>query len=184
MGCWDQDSYLHAWNFASLAHQGQVLHTSDLPYINHIGLVAMEVLAAITLDQERLIDQPDLLVQCALLHDTIEDTAVDYQQLKDHFGENVADGVLALTKNEQLATKALQMQDSLDRILQQPKVVWMVKLADRITNLQPPPPHWDLDKKIYYADEARLILQTLGSANLQLKQRLARKIEQYQVHLL
>ncbi len=183
MGCWNQDSYLKAWNFASLAHQGQVLHTSDLPYINHIGLVTMEVLSAIPLDKEPLIDQPDMMVQCALLHDTLEDTAVDYQEIKEHFGQGVADGVLALTKNAQLETKALQMQDSLARILQQPKVVWMVKLADRITNLQPPPPHWDLEKKLYYADEAGLIMQTLGSANPQLKQRLAHKIEQYQVHL-
>ncbi len=184
MGCWNQDGYLKAWNFASKAHLRQVLHTSDLPYINHIGLVTMEALAAITLDQQLLIQQPDLFVQCALLHDTIEDTSVDYQQLKEHFGVAVADGVLALTKNEELPSKALQMQDSLERILVQPKEVWMVKLADRITNLQPPPKHWDLEKKIYYADEALLIMQTLGKANLQLQQRLADKIEQYQEYLI
>ena len=183
MVCWNQDDYLKAWNFASIAHQGQVLHTAELPYINHIGLVAMEGLAAIALDKQCEIQQPDLLVQCALLHDTIEDTAVDYQQLKDHFGVAVADGVLALTKNEMLPSKALQMQDSLDRILAQPNEVWMVKLADRITNLQPPPKHWDLEKKAYYADEARLIMKVLGGANSRLQQRLADKIEQYQQHL-
>jgi len=75
------------------------------------------------------------------------------------------------------------MQDSLVRILLQTKEVWMVKLADRITNLQPPPPHWDLPKKIKHSDEAIDILQQLGPANKQLAKRLALKIEQYQLLL-
>jgi len=58
----------------------------------------------------------------------------------------VAIAVSSLSKNENLP-REMQMQDSLDRILQLPKEVWAVKLADRITNLQPPPAYWDAEKK-------------------------------------
>jgi (p)ppGpp synthase/HD superfamily hydrolase len=39
------------------------------------------------------------------------------------------------------------MLDSLNRTKQLQKEVWAVKLADRITNLQTPPTHWDTVKK-------------------------------------
>ena len=57
--------------------------------------------------------------------------------------------------------------------------VWAVKLADRITNLQPPPPHWDNDRKISYRQEAGLILHELKEGNEFLVKRLVEKIEEY-----
>ena len=72
MNIWNQEKYIKAWNFASIVHNGQTLPGTDLPYINHIGNVAMEAMAAIANDTR--INNPDLLVQCALLHDVIEDT--------------------------------------------------------------------------------------------------------------
>ena len=53
-------------------------------------------------------------------------------------------------------------------------------MADRITNLQPPPHYWTKEKINNYREEAQLILDTLGSANEYLAQRLADKIENYQ----
>ena len=67
---WNQDKYIKSWNFASVAHNGQVVPGTDIPYVNHIGLVAMEAMSAITYDSN--IEEPDLLIQCALLHDVIE----------------------------------------------------------------------------------------------------------------
>jgi guanosine-3',5'-bis(diphosphate) 3'-pyrophosphohydrolase len=42
MNIWDQDAYLKAWNFASAIHMGQTIPGSEIPYINHLGLVCME----------------------------------------------------------------------------------------------------------------------------------------------
>lgn len=42
MSTWDQDTYQKAWNLASTLHHGQTLPGSDKPYLNHLGLVAME----------------------------------------------------------------------------------------------------------------------------------------------
>lgn len=180
MKIWDQDQYQKAWNFASNVHNGQKLPRSDIPYINHLGLVAMEATATVV--HENIVN-PNILVLCALLHDTIEDTSTTYDDIKYNFGIEIADGVLSLTKNEKLHSKYEQMKDSINRIKLQPREVWMVKLCDRITNLQPPPIHWDKVKIAAYQSEARLILEHLGEASPFLSKRLVAKISNYEQFL-
>ncbi|MCP4110979.1 MAG: bifunctional (p)ppGpp synthetase/guanosine-3',5'-bis(diphosphate) 3'-pyrophosphohydrolase [Desulfobacteraceae bacterium] len=177
MKLWSQDLYLKAWNFASNAHKGQKLPGSDIPYINHIGSVAMEVMSAIV--QSGSVGNPDLAVQCALLHDTVEDTETTYEQIKTEFGKAVADGVKALSKDSNISGKSEQMRDSLSRIKKQPEEIWMVKLADRITNLQKPPYYWTKNKTEQYCDEAVEIHRVLASANDFLSSRLLSKIDVY-----
>ena len=71
------------------------------------------------------------------------------------------------------------MTDSLRRILLQPREVWMVKLADRINNLQPPPSHWKDPKIAAYRAEAIQIVEALGPASPYLEGRLRAKIAAY-----
>jgi (p)ppGpp synthase/HD superfamily hydrolase len=172
---WNQDSYIKACRFATQAHLGQLIPSSDLPYLLHLNLVSMEILAALGAEAGH---DGDLAVQCALLHDTIEDTDTNYAQIESMFGTKVADGVAALSKNPQLE-KSQQLLDSLHRIESQPREIWMVKLADRITNLQPPPIHWDTTKIRRYREEAIEIHTHLQSASPFLASRLAQKIEHY-----
>lgn len=174
---WSPDLYLTAWNYAAVMHGEQKVPGTELPYLTHVGAVAMEVMTALA--QGVHVDNPDLAVQCALLHDVIEDTPASYGDVTDRFGVAVAQGVLALTKDTTLPSKAAQMADSLARIRQQPHEVWMVKLADRITNLQPPPAHWDPAKIAAYRVEAGTILDALGSADEWLAARLRGKIAAY-----
>ncbi|MCB9421883.1 MAG: bifunctional (p)ppGpp synthetase/guanosine-3',5'-bis(diphosphate) 3'-pyrophosphohydrolase [Ardenticatenaceae bacterium] len=172
---WSQESYTKTYRFAAKAHDEQLFPGTELPYIMHLSFVSMEVLAALAHEPER---DGDLAVQCALLHDVIEDTAVGYEDVKAGFGTAVADGVLALTKNPDLP-KDQQMADSLHRIRQQPSEIWLVKLADRITNLAEPPHYWDREKKVRYQAEARQIHAALHEASPYLSQRLLAKIEAY-----
>ena len=65
----------------------------------------------------------------------------------------------------------------------QPKEIWMVKLSDSITNLQPPPKHWYKEKIKYYRNEAKLILKELGEANQYLADRLKSKIDNYKQYI-
>ena len=181
MKYWDPEIYLKAWNFASVAHQRQLMPGSKVPYLNHIGSVAMEGMRAICEVDD--IDHPDLLIQCCLLHDVIEDAGVSYETLTQEFDVSVADGVLALTKNKKLPSKQAQMEDSLSRIMEQPMEIWMVKMCDRISNLQLPPSHWNKEKISSYCQEAILILDKLGKANQYLAQRLKNKITDYQRYL-
>ncbi len=174
---WNQELYIKACRFAAQAHQGQLVPGSDLPYLMHLNLVSMEILAVLSTEAGH---DGDLAVQCALLHDTIEDTTTTYAQIADIFGISVADGVAALSKNP-VIEKSLQLADSLRRIEQQPIEIWMVKLADRITNLQPPPIHWTVEKIGRYREEAIEIHIHLQSASPFLAARLALKIQNYQV---
>jgi (p)ppGpp synthase/HD superfamily hydrolase len=172
---WSREKYIAALRFAALAHGDQKLPDGDIPYLFHLGLVSMEVIAA--LEHEQGMDG-DLAVSCAILHDTIEDAAVSHDELRDEFGHAVADGVMALTKNKALGKKDA-MADSIRRIKLQPQEVWMVKLADRITNLQPPPKKWGRDRIIEYHAEALLIYESLKSGSSFLADRLKMKIDEY-----
>ena len=138
-----QDHYIKAYRFAALAHNGQKVPDTDIPYLMHLSLVSMEVVASFAAEPGC---DCGLAVPCALLHDVIEDTATTYEQVLETFGQQVADGDMALIKDEKLPTKQEQMADSLRRISEQPPEVCMVKLADRINNLQPHS-YWTLEKK-------------------------------------
>lgn len=175
---WSPDRYLQAARFAARAHNAQKVPGSELPYLLHVTSVAAEVMAALA---REAVAQPDLAVVCALLHDTIEDCGVHAEALADEFGPEVAAGVLALSKDPGLP-KDQAMADSLRRIQQQPREVWMVKLADRITNLEPPPSHWQPAKIAAYRVEALAIADALGAASPLLLARLRARIATYPHH--
>ena len=170
-----QQAWLAAWTFAAHAHRTQKYPGTDLPYLVHIGAVSMEILVA---HQQLPFARPVLAVQCALLHDTLEDTPTREEEISSRFGVEVAAGVRALSKDASL-TKSAAMADSLERIRAQPVEVWAVKLADRISNLGPPPGHWNAERIARYATEAQMILETLGEAHEPLARRLAERIAQY-----
>jgi len=176
---WLQENYIKACTFAAKAHNGQSVPGTDLPYLVHLSLVSMEVIAAIGADEGY---DSDLAMQCAWLHDTIEDPGKTYEEISESFGNRVADGVQALTKNNSLP-KTDRMADSLNRIKKQPREIWIVKMADRITNLQPPPIHWSNEKIIKYREEALLIHEELKAANEALATRLLSKAEEYKEYI-
>jgi (p)ppGpp synthase/HD superfamily hydrolase len=154
-----------------------------LPYLSHIALVATEVIIALDAEPVWSAFEQNLAVQAALLHDVIEDTPTTPEQVAAAFGEPVRDAVLALTKDDCLPTKQAQMADSLLRIRHQPTAVWLVKMADRITNLMPPPYYWTDEKIAAYQDEARQIRDALGDASPYLAARLDERIMAYGPHL-
>lgn len=172
-----QDIYQKTIKFAAQKHtdKNQTIPETNLPYVVHLSNVAMEILIAAE-KTERF--DGKFAVQIALLHDILEDTDVTFKELENKFGNSIAQAVLALTKNDNLE-KDEKMTDSLQRIKNLQKEVWAVKLADRITNLQPPPSHWSKEKVRRYKLEAEIILQELQGGNEYLENRLKTKILEY-----
>ena len=162
--------------YAGEKHCDQLVPGTSANYLLHIANVTMEVIMA---HREEDNFDLDLAMQVAILHDTIEDTDATYDDLSDKFGSRVADGVLALTKDSTLPSKSAKMADSLQRIEAQPIEIAIVKLCDRITNLQKPPSHWPKEKVSSYLTEARLIAATLSGYNHYLNVRIRRKMEEY-----
>ena len=67
--------------FAVKAHAGTERRGKGFPYIVH-PMEAMEIVATMTPDQE--------LLAAAALHDTVEDTDVTLEEIRENFGERVA----------------------------------------------------------------------------------------------
>jgi guanosine-3',5'-bis(diphosphate) 3'-pyrophosphohydrolase len=125
------DDVCRAYELAVSAHQGQ-FRLSGEPYVCHPVSVAM-ILADIHMDAKG--------IMAAMLHDVIEDTAISKEQLKDEFGEEVAelvDGVSKLTQLEPKSRAEAQAQNMRKMVLAMVKDlrVIMVKLADRLHNMR------------------------------------------------
>lgn len=167
-----------AITFSAKAH-GTQMTPMGFPYLHHLMTVATHVMVGTRNDGFSIEDQENAII-AALLHDTIEDTAIEYTDVREAFGDGIANAVSALTKNKLVGEKQAQMEDSLSRIKAQPKWVWCVKMADRITNLTGVPAHWDEAKKQKYLREARVLWSALHEASKDLSERLLRKIERYE----
>ena len=170
-----QSAYQKALLFAGEKHRDQKMPASEASYLVHLSNVAMEVILA-----GQYTDDFDLkfTVQVALLHDVLEDTATGFVEVQEKFSPEIADAVLALTKNEDLPSED-QIPDSLRRIKILRKEVWAVKLADRISNMQRPPSTWSLEKRKKYREVAGLILNELKGGNAYLEARLEKLILTY-----
>lgn len=172
-----QSLYQNAVKFAGEKHYNHKMPDIKANYLVHLSNVAMEVLIASYHSKNFDINYA---VQVALLHDTLENTDTNYAELEDEFGTAIAQGVLALTKDEYLPIEE-QMPDSIARIKILPNEIWAVKLADRITNMQTPPNHWHKDRKVKYQEQADFIYKELKNGNAYLAKRLKEKIQNYEL---
>jgi guanosine-3',5'-bis(diphosphate) 3'-pyrophosphohydrolase len=115
-----------AVSFAALRHHGQFRKDGQTPYFAHPVRVALVVRHVFeSSDQTALV--------AALLHDLIEDTTTDYDDLIEQFGKDAADAVAALTKDARLPEG--EREQAYDRQLSQAS--WqarLVKLADVYDN--------------------------------------------------
>jgi (p)ppGpp synthase/HD superfamily hydrolase len=181
---WSIDDLQDVWHLATRVHDGQKYggrnDGEQIEYLNHIGGVVFEVLTALMIENDL---DGHLALHCALLHDTIEDTTLTYENILNKYGLEVANGVLALTKDPTIEGKRAKMEDSLQRIKVQPKEVWAVKMADRIVNLYAAPYYWNDEKKREYVEEAQLIYNELHPASKYLADRLSRKIRDYELFI-
>lgn len=116
----------HAKKFAIEKHRGQKRRDGKTPYWKHLQQV-VNVLEKYGIKDEKII--------CAgWLHDTIEDTEVDYDDIKEQFGSKVANIVVAVTKDTRLADNQKETQ-YLKQLRKAPVEAQIVKIADITANL-------------------------------------------------
>lgn len=168
------DLFHKALRLAAWAHYGQVTKFGD-PYITHPTAASYELLAAQAAGEDFDID---LAVVTALLHDVVEKSDVTIKSIRKDFGQAVAEGVAAMTKNESLP-KEEQLRDSILRILDQPREIAMAKMADRISSMLPVALEWNADKIATILGNAEMIHRMLGEASPFLAKRLEKKIRLY-----
>ena len=124
-----------AYAYAYEKHDG-VRRKDGTPYITHCIEVAILLVE---------MDRSDAAIAAGLLHDTIEDTDVTNRDVAQHFGEEVAGIVEAVTNIEPYLPDDCELQkDEIDRlsderlikmIVQNCPEALFVKVADRLHNL-------------------------------------------------
>jgi myo-inositol-1(or 4)-monophosphatase len=128
----DTDLLDRAILFAVKAHHNTERRGKGFPYIVH-PMEAVEIVATITPDQE--------LLAAAALHDTIEDTDVTVEQLRDEFGDRIAQLVHA--ESDQF-TEGVSEEDSwhdrkqaaIDRLRDASHDAKIVAMGDKLSNMR------------------------------------------------
>jgi guanosine-3',5'-bis(diphosphate) 3'-pyrophosphohydrolase len=118
---------LEAFSFAARAHQGQVRKDGRTPYFAHVARVCLVLRHVFGVEDREVL-------QAAVLHDVIEDTTTDYDDLVERFGPDVAGWAAALSKDKRLpeAEREAAYAAGLGR---GPWQVKICKLADVFDNL-------------------------------------------------
>ena len=127
----DIEKLKKAYVYSKNAHEGQ-LRKSGEPFFIHPLAVSL-IVAELEVDS-------DTIVAC-LLHDTIEDTDVDFENIEEEFGHSVAqlvDGVTKLTKMHYETKKEIQVENLRKMFLAMAKDirVILIKLVDRLHNMR------------------------------------------------
>lgn len=159
---------LRATQFAAHKHRDQRRKdTNASPYINH------PIALASTLQHEGQVEDVTIIA-AALLHDTIEDTETDYEELRGRFGARVAQIVVEVTDTKWLQKKS-RKRLQISKTAKASNGAKLVKLADKICNLRDiianPPGDWSVERKREYFDWAKEVVDRLRGTSPKLERR-------------
>jgi guanosine-3',5'-bis(diphosphate) 3'-pyrophosphohydrolase len=132
-----------AASFATRSHRHQLRKDGVTPYAAHPFRVCLVVRHVFGIDDPRVLT-------AALLHDVIEDTTIDFDDVAERFGGEIAGWVAALTKDMRLPES--EREEMYVRVLRSaPWPVAVCKLADIYDNLN--------DSRILNPDQRARTLQ-------------------------
>jgi len=127
----DRDLLQRAFRFAATKHEGQQRRSGE-DFIHH-PWGAAKICAELRLDEQT--------IAAALLHDVVEDTDTDIQEVRAEFGEEIAqlvEGVTKLTRIQFQSREQAEAENYRKMIvaMAQDVRVILIKLADRLHNMR------------------------------------------------
>jgi guanosine-3',5'-bis(diphosphate) 3'-pyrophosphohydrolase len=127
----DRELLSRAFAYAAAAHEGQKRRSGE-PFVHHPWATA-KVCAELRLDEQA--------IAAALLHDVVEDTEVDLDELRAEFGAEIAtlvEGVTKLTRTSFQSREQAEAENYRKMIvaMAQDVRVILIKLADRLHNMR------------------------------------------------
>ena len=157
---------LKAIRFAAEKHTDQRRKDSkSSPYINHPIQVA-EMLW--TVGEVR----NETLLVASILHDTVEDTGTQPDEIRAEFGEEVIALVLEVTDDKSLP-KQVRKQLQVESASHKTRNAKLLKLADKICNvhdiLTSPPDDWSLERRQEYLLWTERVVAGLRGVNNRLE---------------
>ncbi|QIE56102.1 bifunctional (p)ppGpp synthetase/guanosine-3',5'-bis(diphosphate) 3'-pyrophosphohydrolase [Pikeienuella piscinae] len=131
----DNENLIAVRDYARKIHNGQLRKGGD-PYFHHV--VEVEELCRELFDGNQLGLQGDderfNVLATALLHDSIEDTAADYEDIEHVSNRQVADWVKLLSEDKR-KPKIIRRREYLEVLGASCSVVQAIKLADIYSNV-------------------------------------------------
>lgn len=146
----ERDLIKLAADFATLKHKGQIRKFGKMPYISHPSTVA-DLVTKYSGSAE--------MIAAAWLYDTLEDTNTSEEELREKFGDKVANLVVEISSPE-ISDKSQKGKYLADKMNTMSSEALTIKLADRLNNVS------DLDKSSsnfqrLYPAETKFILDSL-----------------------
>ncbi len=158
----DFSLFMTALKFGAHKHRKQKRKGADeTPYFNH------PIDVAETLWSVGAVRDIAILI-AALLHDVIEDTKTEPEEIEQNFGRAILSLVLEVSDDKALSKerrKELQVQHA-PHLTMGAK---LIKLADKINNIKDvthsPPPDWSLQRRLEYFDWAERVVCGMKGSN-------------------
>lgn len=117
-----------AKKLAEKAHDGQRRKFEGVPFIEHPKAVAALLQSVATATQTE--------IAAALLHDTVEDTEVTFSDIRDRFGNEVAQIVKELTTDKEARDKLGKAKYLGWKMVKMSSKALTIKLCDRYHNVR------------------------------------------------
>lgn len=164
-----ENRILRAAFVARIAHINQRRKYNNVPYVTHPARVAAMVSIHLEGDED--------MVCAGYLHDTIEDTWVDFQLLSELLGPSVANLVQELTNPshgspENRRTRKQKDLEHLKTVSHKAKILKLIDRLDNLLEMQGA----DTDFKRKYAIESKALVETIGDADTELAERINKVI--------
>jgi len=174
------DRVIKAADFAAKKHQDQRRKgPGEAPYINHpLGV------ANILINEGGVTDP--VVLQAALLHDTVEDTETTFEEIEAEFGKEVVGVVREVTDDKSLPKeerKRLQVETAPKKSPQ----AKLVKLADKLYNLRDlevgTPKGWSEERVQNYFEWASKVVEGCRGSNAKIEEELDKLFSKRKVQL-
>jgi (p)ppGpp synthase/HD superfamily hydrolase len=148
----DYRRLLEAASFATRAHDGQFRKDGVTPYVSHTFRVCLVVRDLFGFDDPRMLIT-------GLLHDAIEDTTTDFDDVEKRYGHEIATWVSCLSKDKRMPDRQRELA-YMQRLQEAPWQVQVCKLADIFDNLMDIP-HLPAERRSHAVARAEQYMSVL-----------------------
>ncbi|UOY92759.1 HD domain-containing protein [Ectobacillus sp. JY-23] len=121
------DRWMKAVEMATVAHMEQARKGNGVPYITHPYTVALLLTHAGCREE---------VIIAGLLHDTIEDTTIRYEDIRKEFGDVVAELVLECTELDRTKSWEERKQQTIEKLSRISMDACMIACADKLHNIR------------------------------------------------
>ena len=132
---------------AAVKHAGQERKATAIPYVDHVGEVAA-LLADVGFDDE--------VIAAALLHDVVEHTDIELDDVRAGFGERVGEMVGAMTDRDEIEPWEERKAEHRDRVAAAGRDVAAIYAADKICGVR--------EARAGYAELGEAVAERLGNS--------------------